>query len=126
MRTHPHPPRTPASEARRSGRQGESQIHRLLKRAGWIAGKTSGSGNPGSRSGNNAFIGDLWARCGDARLRIEVKHHKHEPRQMQTLRGGCDVLAYICRDTGKMAVFIDEGLFCDLLAWSAEALEMRR
>lgn len=106
----------------RAGRAGESQIHRLFRRSGWSAGKMSGSGNPGSRSGESAFIGDLWARCGDARLRIEVKHHLHEPRTMQALRGGSDVLAYICKDTGRMAVFMDEDLFCDLLAWSAQAL----
>lgn len=115
-------PYTQPAAARQHGKTGESQIHRLLRRSGWHAGKTPGSGNPGSRSDNKAFAGDLWAHCGDARLRIEVKHYKNEPRTMQTLRGGCDVLAYICRDTGKMAVFIDEGLFCDLLAWSAEAL----
>lgn len=112
--------------ARRPGKTSEAQVHRLLRRAGWNAGLTPGSGNPGSRSDNNYFIGDLWARCGEARLRIEVKHYKHEPRTMEGLRGGSDVLAYICRDTGKMAVFMDEGLFCDLLAWSAEALEARR
>ena len=115
-------PYTQNAALRRPGRAGESQIHRLLRRAGWTAGKTQGSGNPGSRSGNSAFVGDLWAHCGDARLRIEVKHHMHEPRTMEALRGGCDVLAYICRDTGRMSVFIDEGLFCDLLAWSAQTL----
>jgi len=116
----------PSSPPPRLGRAGESQIHRLLRRAGWHAGKTHGSGGPGSRSDNKAFACDLWARCGDARLRIEVKHYKNEPRTMQALRGGCDVLAYICKDTGKMAVFIDEALFCDLLAWSAEALSEAR
>jgi hypothetical protein len=55
-------------------------------------------------------------------MRIQVKNYKNEPRTLAALRGGSDVLAYICKSTGKVAVFIDEPLFIDLLAWSAEAL----
>lgn len=107
---------------RRKGKVGESHIKSLLQRAGWRAGLQPGSGASGSRSGAEHRRGDLWALCGEARLRIEVKHHKREPRALQALRGGCEVLAYMCSDTGRMAVFIDEALFVDLLAWSAEAL----
>ena len=95
----------------------------MLERAGWRAGKQVGSGAYGTRIASESKRGDLWARCGDARLRIEVKHHKNEPRTLQRLRGGCEVLAYICRSTGRMGVFVDEQLFCDFLAWSAEALQ---
>lgn len=105
------------------GRRGEAQIRRMLTRAGWTSGRQAGSGAPGSRSMNRARQGDLWAVCGGARLRVEVKHYKHEPRTLTALRAGSDVLAYICKSTGKVALFIDEGLFVDLLAWSAEALE---
>ena len=105
------------------GRRGEAQIKRLLVRAGWRSGHQPGSGSSGTRSGTTARQGDLWASCGGARLRIEVKNYKNEPRTLAALRGGSDVLAYICKSTGKVGVFIDEGLFCDLLAWSAEALE---
>lgn len=105
------------------GRRGEAQIKRLLVRAGWRSGGQPGSGSSGTRSCTAARQGDLWARCGEARLRIEVKNYKNEPRTLAALRGGSDVLAYICKSTGKVGVFIDEGLFCDLLAWSAEALE---
>lgn len=105
------------------GRQGEAQIKRLLMRAGWRSGFQPGSGSQGTRNCNPARQGDLWATCGAARLRVEVKHYKNEPRTLAALRGGSDVLAYICRSTGKVGVFIDEGLFVDLLAWSADALE---
>jgi hypothetical protein len=105
------------------GRRGEAQIKRLLVRSGWRSGHQPGSGAPGTRSATTGRQGDLWASCGGARLRIEVKHYKNEPRTLAALRGGSDVLAYICRSTGKVGVFIDEGLFADLLAWSAEALE---
>ena len=105
-----------------TGRRGEKHIKSLFARAGWRSGLQPGSGASGSRSCSPSRQGDVWAYCGDARLTVEVKHYKNEPRTMQALRGGCDVLAYICRDTGKMAVFIDEDLFRHLLAWSADAL----
>ena len=95
----------------------------LLKRAGWRAGRQPGSGSFGSLIGSRGLQGDLWASCAGERLLIEVKNYKNEPRTLQALRGGCDVLAYICSSTGRMGVFIDEALFCDLLAWSAEALQ---
>ena len=112
-----------AANPTRKGRAGEVRIRSLLQRAGWRAGLQPGSGAMASRSDAPLRKGDLWATCGEARLRIEVKHHKREPRALQTMRGGCEVLAYACSDTGRLAVFIDEGLFVDLLAWSAEALE---
>jgi hypothetical protein len=105
------------------GRRGELQIKRLLTRAGWRSGHQPSSGASGTRSCSPSRQGDLWASCGDARLRIEVKHYKNEPRTFAALRGGSDVLAYICKSTGKVGVFIDEALFIDLLAWSAEALD---
>ena len=110
----------------REGRRGEAQIKRLLIRAGWNSGSQPGSGASGTRSVTPSRQGDLWASCGDARLRIEVKNYKNEPRTLAALRGGSDVLAYICKSTGKIAVFIDEPLFIDLLAWSAEALGRTR
>ena len=105
------------------GRRGEIQIKRLLVRAGWRSGLQPGSGASGTRACSPHRQGDLWASCGGARLRIEVKHYKNEPRTLAALRGGSDVLAYICSTTGKVGIFIDEALFTDLLAWSAEALE---
>jgi Holliday junction resolvase len=105
------------------GRRGEAQIKRLLIRAGWRSGYQPGSGASGARSCTQSRQGDLWASCGSARMRIEVKHYKNEPRTLASLRAGSDVLAYICRSTGKVGLFIDEALFVDLLAWSAEALE---
>ena len=106
----------------RRGRQGEKQVRRLFQTAGWRAGLQPGSGAPGARSCSPSRQGDVWAYCGDARFRVEVKHYKNEPRTMRALRAGSDVLAYICKDTGKLAVFIDEDLFRHLLAWSADAL----
>jgi len=112
--------------SRRKAKQGEVKVRGLLQRAGWRAGLQPGSGAPGTRSGVASRQGDIWANCGDVRIRIEVKHYKHEPRTLQTLRGGCDALAYMCSTTGRMGVFIDESLFCDLLAWSADALGAAR
>jgi hypothetical protein len=106
----------------RKGRRGEARIKALFRRSGWAAWPQPSSGALGTRTASASKRGDLWARCGEARLRIEVKHYKHEPRTLQALRGGSDVLAYICSGTGRMAVFIDEALFCDFLAWSAQAL----
>jgi hypothetical protein len=109
-----------------SGRAGEAYVKRILSRAGWTTGFQPGSGATGTRNCNASRQGDLWASCGGARLRIEVKHYKDEPRTLLALRGGSDVLAYVCKSTGKVGLFIDEGLFCDLLAWSAEALDRPR
>lgn len=119
---HGQHPNTPTELGRRKGKLGESRIKALLQRAGWRAWPQPSSGAHGTRTGTASKCGDLVAACGEAKLRIEVKHYKHEPRTLQTLRGGCDVLAYLCSDTGRMAVFIDEALFIDLLAWSAETL----
>jgi hypothetical protein len=106
----------------RKGKRGETRIKTLFLKAGWRAWPQPSSGAHGTRTNTTSKRGDLVALCGDTRLRIEVKHYKNEPRTLQTLRGGCDVLAYMCSSTGRMAVFIDEGLFRDLLAWSAQAL----
>jgi hypothetical protein len=125
MTDHPQaPPPTPLPKRQsvRKGRAGEVHIRSLLQRAGWRAGLQPGSGSVAARSDAPLRSGDIWAVCGEARLRIEVKHHKREPRALQTMRAGCEVLAYLCSETGRMAVFIDEGLFVDLLAWSAETL----
>jgi hypothetical protein len=110
----------------KDGRKGEAQIQRMLIRAGWKSGQQPGSGASGTRNMNRPRQGDVWAVCGSARLRVEVKHYKNEPRTMAALRAGSDVLAYVCKSTGKVALFINEGLFVDLLAWSAEALERER
>jgi len=114
--------KNPAHEPGRKGRRGEAHIKALFLKAGWRAWPQPSSGAHGTRTNSPSKCGDLVALCGEARLRIEVKHYKNEPRTLQTLRGGCDVLAYMCSSTGRMAVFIDESLFRDLLAWSAEAL----
>lgn len=108
--------------ASRIGRNGEAHVRRMLTRSGWSSGFQLASGAVGTRMSTSALQGDLWATCGGARLRIEVKHYKHEPRTLAALRAGSDVLAYVCRSTGKVGLFIDEGLFCDLLAWSARSL----
>jgi hypothetical protein len=112
----------PDRRVARKGRAGEARIKSLFQKSGWSAWPQPSSGAHGTKTASASKRGDLLARCGDARLRIEVKHYKHEPRTLQSLRGGCDVLAYICSGTGRMAVFIDEALFRDFLAWSAEAL----
>lgn len=93
----PTPPPTAFTKAppttTRKGRRGESRIKALLHKAGWRAGPQPGSGAFGTQTASASKRGDLWAACGETRLRIEVKHYKHEPRTLQTLRGGCDVLA---------------------------------
>lgn len=111
---------------RRRGREGEKRVMRLLEGSGWRGGPQAGSGAIGTRCASQSMRGDLWARCGEMRMRIEVKNHTREPRALQQLRGGCDVLAYICRETGRMAVFIDEDMFRHLMSWSAEAMEASR
>ena len=100
------------------------KVKRLLCRAGW-------------RAGYQAWLRQLWqpqllaqpaGRCVE-QLRVGAHADRGEtlqearPRTLTALRQGSDVLAYICKSSGRMSIFIDEGLFVDLLAWSADALQ---
>lgn len=106
----------------REGRSGERQVRRAVARAGWRPFEQAGSGAVGARAGNRASSCDIVAICGDHRLRIEVKKRRREPKTMMVLSGGCEILAYICSDTGRMMAFIDEQMFVDLLSWAADGI----